>query len=59
MGIITNKGELLFNKTFSGFIFYFSGFSKKFPVYLSVTYYFRSLIKQKKYEPKCKTYQYS
>lgn len=29
MGIITNKGELLFNKTFSGFIFYFSGFSKK------------------------------
>ena len=47
MGIITNKGELLFNKTFSGFIFYFSGFSKKVPVYLSGTDYFRSRIKQK------------
>ena len=56
---MTNKGELLFNKTFSGFIFYFSGFSKKVPVYLSGTDYFRSRIKQKKYEPKCKTYQYS
>lgn len=47
MGIITNKGELIVYKTFSGFIFYFSGFSKKVPVYLSGTDYFRSRINKK------------
>jgi len=37
----------LFNKTFSGFISNFSGFSKKVPAYLSETNYFRPRIKQK------------
>lgn len=37
----------MFNKTFSGFISNFSGFSKKVPVYLSETNYFRPRIKQK------------
>lgn len=46
-------------KLLSGFISYFSGFSKIVPAYLSGTDYFRSRIKQKKYEPKRKTYQYS
>lgn len=46
-------------KLLSGFISYFSGFSKNAPTYLSETNYFRPRIKQKKYEPKRKTYQYS
>lgn len=37
----------MFNKTFSGFISNFSGFSKKVPAYLSETNYFRPRIKQK------------
>lgn len=47
MGIITNKGGGCLMKLLSGFISYFSGFSKNAPTYLSETNYFRPRIKQK------------